>query len=297
MISSLVLAAVLFESSYHGIDVTLSSKSDTVDPASSVFVDLKIVSPKDVEVVLPDLKQRVHGFSSAEDIAVEPYEDDNGFRVAEARWKLVPEPCAEVYKIAPFPVKTKSGKSFVAGPVYFKSPTVDETVSGEMRIKPEKDAPPFDWKRFWKPCLIVLGAIALLLILWLIVRYIVKILKKRRMTPLQRAMFELDRLVEKNLPQSGMFKDFYVELTLIVKLYIQRRYALKVSNLTTGEFCAAINGVPSFPDDALSGLMEFFSAADMIKFAGESASVDMAREALNSAKTFIVCDAVRGERK
>ncbi len=297
MISSLVFAVVLFESSTHGIDVTLTSKSDAVDPANSVFVDLKIVSPKDVEVVMPDLKSRAQGFSSVEDIVVEPYEDDNGCRVAETHWKLVPEPCAEVYKIAPFAVKTKSGKSFVAGPVYFKSPAVDEDVSGEMQIKPEKDKPPFTWKQLWKPFLVILGVIALLLILWFLIRYVVRIIKKRRMTPFQRAMIELDGLIAKKLPQSGMFKDFYVELTLIVKLYIQRKYGLRVSNLTTGEFCDAISDVPSFPKDALSRLKEFFSAADMIKFAGESASEELARDALISAKTYIVSDAMKGERK
>ena len=106
MISALILAVSLFNTSHNGIDVIVSSENDVIDPAKSVFVELKITSPKDVDVYAPDLRSRVRGFSLAEDFAIEPYENDDGTRVMEVRWRLVPEPCAKTYKIAPFVIKT-----------------------------------------------------------------------------------------------------------------------------------------------------------------------------------------------
>lgn len=290
MFNSLVLAASLFTISNNGVDVTLSSECDVIDPAKSVFVDLKIVSPGDVEVVEPDLSVRARGFSSVENVADEPYVNDEGRRVVHSQWRLVPEPCAKEYKIAPFAVKTKSGSSFVAGPVYFKNPPARADVSGEMRINPQKDPPPFSWKLVGRYALVVLGLLAAVAFAWLLIRYILRRVKEHKMTPVERAWVELERLIKRNLPQAGKFKDFYVELTLVVRRYIQRKHGLKAPHLTTEEFFAEVEKVPSFPKNAIPGLMEFLNAADMIKFAGVKATLELADEAAESARVYIVSD-------
>ena len=290
MFNSLVLAASLFTISNNGVDVTLSSECDVIDPAKSVFVDLKIVSPGDVEVVEPDLAARARGFSSVENVADEPYVNDEGRRVVRSQWRLVPEPCAKEYKIAPFAVKTKSGSSFVAGPVYFKNPPARADVSGEMQIYPQKDPPPFSWKLVGRYALVVLGLLAAVVLAWLLIRYVLRRVKEHKMTPVERAWVELERLIKRNLPQAGKFKDFYVELTLVVRRYIQRKHGLKAPHLTTEEFFAEVEKVPSFPKNAIPGLMEFLNAADMIKFAGVKATLELADEAAESARVYIVSD-------
>ena len=290
MFNSLVLAASLFTISNNGVDVTLSSECDVIDPAKSVFVDLKIVSPGDVEVVEPDLAARARGFSSVENVADEPYVNDEGRRVVRSQWRLVPEPCAKEYKIAPFAVKTKSGSSFVAGPVYFKNPPARADVSGEMQIYPQKDPPPFSWKLVGRYALVVLGLLAAVVLAWLLIRYVLRRVKEHKMTPVERAWVELERLIKRNLPQAGKFKDFYVELTLVVRRYIQRKHGLKAPHLTTEEFFAEVERVPSFPKNAIPGLMEFLNAADMIKFAGVKATLELADEAAESARVYIVSD-------
>lgn len=290
MFNSLILAASLFTVSNNGVDVTLSSECDVIDPAKSVFVDLKIVSPGDVEVVEPDLAARARGFSSVENIAGEPYVNGEGRRVVRSQWRLVPEPCAKEYKIAPFAVKTKSGSSFVAGPVYFKNPPARAEVSGEMQINPQKDPPPFSWKLVGRYALIFLGFLIAAAAVWLLIRYVARRVKEHKMTPVERAWVELERLIKKKLPQSGKFKDFYVELTLVVRRYIQRKHGLKAPHLTTEEFFAEVEKVPSFPKNAIAGLMEFLNAADMIKFAGVKATLELADDAANSARAYIASD-------
>lgn len=299
MISALILAVSLFNTSHNGIDVIVSSENDVIDPAKSVFVELKITSPKDVDVYSPDLRLRVRGFSLAEDFAIEPYENDDGTRVMEVRWRLVPEPCAKTYKIAPFAIKTKSGKSFVAGPVYFKNPLEREKVSGEMIIDPKKDLPPLSWRLVGYCALILIGAITLIGVIWMLIKYLARRVKEHRMSPVERAWAELDRLMKKGLPGRGKFKDFYIELTQVVRRYIQRKHGLKAPNLTTEEFFEAVKDVHSFPKSALEGLMEFLNAADMIKFAGVKATPELADEATNSARSYITEDEsnTKGEAK
>lgn len=299
MISALILAVSLFNTSHNGIDVNISSDNDVIDPAKSVFVELKITSPKDVDVYAPDLRSRVCGFSLAEDFAIEPYENDDGNRVMEVRWRLVPEPCAKTYKIAPFAIKTKSGESFVAGPVYFKNPPEREKVSGEMIIDPKKDLPPLSWRLVGYCALILIGAVTLIGIIWMLIKYLARRVKEHRMSPVERAWAELDRLMKKGLPGRGKFKDFYIELTQVVRRYIQRKHGLKAPNLTTEEFFEAVKDVQSFPKGALEGLMEFLNAADMIKFAGVKATPELADEATNSARSYITEDEsnTKGEAK
>lgn len=293
MIGSLILAVTLLDLSRNGVDVTLSTENEVVDPGRSVFVDLKIVSPENVEVLPPDLRTRVRGFSLAEDFAVEPYENDDGRRVAEVRWRLVPEPCAKTYKIAPFAVKTKSGASFAAGPVYFKNPPVREKVAGEMSIDPRKDLPPLSWRLVGWCALALFGAMSVLCAVWAFARYIARRVKEHRMSPVERAWAELERLMKKGLPGRGRFKDFYIELTLVVRRYIQRKHGLKAPHLTTEEFFEAVRDVPSFPQSAVPGLMEFLNSADMVKFAGVKATAELADESADSAKAYINEDEAR----
>ena len=63
--------------------------------------------------------------------------------------------------------------------------------------------------------------------------------KIHRMSPIERALYELDVLLKKGLPGRGLYKDFYVELTMVVRRYIERRHDVRAPNLTTEEFLRA----------------------------------------------------------
>ncbi len=290
MIGVFLFALTLFSSVQDGLEVALSSQSAQIDPGKSVFVDLSIVTPADVEPIAPDLRTRVRGFSLAEDFVREPYIREDGRRVLEVRWRLLPEVCAKKYKIAPFAISTKSGKSYLAGPVYFENPPPREKVSGDMEVNPEKDLPPLSWKLVFTCViwLLVLCAVAGL-VFWC-VRTISRKVKEHRMSPVERAWAELDRLIKKGLPGRGRYKDFYIELTMVVRRYVQRKHGVRAPNRTTEEFFKEVCALPSFPKEALDGLMEFLSRADMVKFAGVKANPEMADDATESAKAYIRAD-------
>ena len=137
---SFLIAAVLFEASRFGIDIKVESETKVIDPARSVFLTMELRTPHDRTAVMPDLRDRVVGFSLVEDFSDEPRKEKDGSTVQVTNWRLVPEPCADVYKLKPFVVKgspkiwkaqSDDGKfSFVGGPIYFENPAAREPVTG-----------------------------------------------------------------------------------------------------------------------------------------------------------------------
>lgn len=289
---TLIIAVAVLELSKNGIDFKIESDSRQIDPARSVFLRVEAVAPQDRVVELPDLRDRVVGFSLAEDFVEEPKTANDGSVVKVANWRLVPEPCADSYKIRPFVVKASpkmmsyqsdEGKfSFVAGPVKFDLPAVREPVTGEIECDPKKDLPPLSWKLVGWIALALAALAAVLVAIVAFVRYLARRVKEHRMSPIERAWAELDRLLKKGLPGRGRYKDFYVELTMVVRRYIQRKYGISAPHMTTEEFLRTAQ--PS--DD----LRLFLESADLVKFAGVDATPDMADAATESARSYIKSD-------
>ena len=293
----ILLAVVLIETSNFGIGLKVESETKVVDPARSVFLTMELRTPHDRTAVMPDLRDRVVGFSLVEDFAEEPRKEKDGSTVQVTNWRLVPEPCADVYKIKPFVVKgspkiwkaqSDEGKfSFIGGPIYFENPAAREPVTGGMETDPKKDLPPLSWKLVGWVALGVFCLASLVLGLWLGIRYIARRVKEHRMSPIERAWVELDRLLKKGLPGRGRYKDFYVELTMVVRRYVQRKYGIKAPHLTTEEFLREFREEGRGKREELK---KFLESADMVKFAGVEATPEMADEATDSAKNYLSQD-------
>ena len=200
-----------------------------------------------------------------------------------------------------FRAQSDEGKfSFVGGPVYFESPAAREPVTGGIETDPQKDLPPLSWKLVGWVAIAVLAALAILAGLVWLARYLARRVKEHRMSPIERAWVELDRLIKKGLPGRGRYKDFYVELTMVVRRYVQRKYGIKAPHLTTEEFLREVAGdasrVSGLTSNVLS-LRKFLESADMVKFAGVEATPEMADEATDSARGYLKSDASEDGRR
>lgn len=305
MFRVLLVAASLLALEKNGIELAIEGELETIDPARSVFLTVTLKSPQGVKATTPDLRDRVRGFSLAEDFAEEPFTDKSGRTVQVVNWKLVPEPCAEEYKIAPFVVaasprllssRADDGKfSFFAGPVRFAQPAPREPVTGEMECSPKKDLPPLSWKLLGEIVAALTGLAAVVAAIVFCVRYLVRRVKEHRMSPIERAWVELDRLLKKGLPGRGRYKDFYVELTMVVRRYVQRKYGIRAPHLTTEEFLAECGASEGRVRDTVS-LRRFLESADMVKFAGVEATPEMADDATDSARGYLKGDSAEVAR-
>jgi hypothetical protein len=233
----------------------------------------------------------------AEDFAEEPLAGPDGDMTYVSSWRLVPKPCEKVYKLLPFVVTLVKSTgdaqvtdSFYTAPVYFGNPAPRETVTGGIEVDPKRDMPPLSWKLVRWCALALLAAFSIIYAIWWIARKIAQKVREHRMSPIERAMLELSRLLEKGLPGRGRYKDFYVELTMVVRRYIQRRHAVRAPNLTTDEFLRAASENPAFTREALESLRHFLESADMVKFAGVEATPDMADSATDRARSYLNAD-------
>ena len=293
-----LMGAVETDLSRNGISLAVTASSESVDVARDFEVVVRAVAPTGTVVSLPDLRDRFRGFSVAEDFVEEPLVGTDGNAVYVSSWRLVPKPCEKVYKLLPFVVelvrnagtKEESRDSFYTAPVRFRNPAPRETVTGGIEVDPQKDLPPLSWKLVRLCALVLLAAFAVLYGIWRLVKLIARKVREHRMSPIERAMLELGRLLEKGLPGRGRYKDFYIELTMVVRRYIQRRHAVRAPNLTTDEFLRAAAANPAFTREALEGLRQFLESADMVKFAGVEATPDMADSATDRARDYLNTD-------
>lgn len=117
------------------------------------------------------------------------------------------------------------------------------------------------------------------------------------MSPIERAWAELDRLLKKGLPGRGRYKDFYVELTMVVRRYVQRRYGIRAPHLTTQEFFDELRTRAPQSTARFAELRRFLDAADLVKFAGVQATPEMADDATARARNYLETDAAEPARE
>lgn len=292
-----VFGAVETDLSRGGMSLWVTASPDSVDVARDFEVVVKAVAPSGVTVTLPDLRDRFRGFSVAEDFAEEPLIAEDGSTTYVSSWRLVPKPCEKTYKLLPFVVTLlrnvdgkESTETFYTAPVYFGNPAAREPVTGGIEVDPEKDLPPLSWKLVKQSALVLLSIIAVIAFVWWAARKVAQKIREHRMSPIERAMLELDRLLQKGLPGRGRYKDFYIELTMVVRRYIQRRHSVRAPNLTTDEFLRAASENPAFTREALEGLRQFLESSDMVKFAGVEATPEMADSATDRARNYLNTD-------
>lgn len=103
-----------------------------------------------------------------------------------------------------------------------------------------------------------------------------------------KALRTLCLLKEKKYLKKGLFSLYYMELTEIVRIYIEEKYSLKVSEKTTEEFLQDRETQSLFEEIAQNLLGNFLSFADLVKFARVHPSIQDCHQMFKAAKKFIV---------
>jgi hypothetical protein len=106
-------------------------------------------------------------------------------------------------------------------------------------------------------------------------------------TPEEIAHSQLASLLAEDLPSQGMFKDFYLRLTGIVRHYIEGITSLRAPEQTTEEFLREMGQKEVFSREQSKGLKEFLEAADMVKYAAQRPDASQVESSIHRAKEFI----------
>lgn len=269
-----------------------------VDLKRDTMVSITISHPDEIAANLPaDMSGRFQGFNIAGYYS-EPSHDKQ--KAVVYNFRLIPEPGADVYRIRPFAVQTIDSSVhpperswFNTEMIYIPVKTHAGTVpaSVETSVEPVYIRPSFRKLPYMAVLLLVLAAV--LFLTYKVIAKIRFVRKIRRMSPRERAFFELSALLAKKLPEKGLFKDFYVELTMVVRRYIERRYAIRAPRQTTEEFLASATGSSAFNQKSITNLRQFLSAADLVKFAGVTATLETAESAVAKARDYLERESIQ----
>jgi len=107
-----------------------------------------------------------------------------------------------------------------------------------------------------------------------------------QLSPREIAHLELERLEHEQLSQHDV-KLFYVELTGIVRRYIEGTTSVRAAEQTTEEFLRAISSGDRFARDERQRLKRFLEAADLVKFAAYKPGQDDIDESFLRARVFV----------
>ncbi len=283
-------------SSLGDVSLTVRAGDDTVSPLDTIDVSIELTAPDGLQVALPaDFSDRLDGLTLLGSFEEEPLVAA-GVRRRVVRLHLRPVVGAPRLRLAPFAVRFPDASApakeawFPSKPLVFKpAPALPP---GEKAPSDVEDG----LKPLWIPptgreilrwALLSVSGLLAAAMLVLLVRWILRRIKLARMAPRERALFELKSLLARHLVARGRFKEFYVELTHVVRRYIERRHGIRAPEQTTEEFLQEAARSGSFTPETLARLRDFLSSADLVKFAGVDASESTAESAAASARAYL----------
>ena len=111
--------------------------------------------------------------------------------------------------------------------------------------------------------------------------------QRARSTAFERAMARLDRLQRRGLPGLKELDAWYVELSDIVRRYIEARFGLRAPELTTEEFLLEAGRSADLTPSHRDLLSAFLERCDRVKFARYSPGENESQQALTLARQFL----------
>lgn len=282
--------------------ITITAVPGNVFLDQDVLLTLRATAPKNVTVQFPNITDRLQGFINAGHFDREPVIGDNQHTI-ERVIRLTPT-ISDEYRIAPMAITYRQSKSDI-GSGWGATPAIvlplHAITENSVGSKIKGELTPV-W--IHPPMSTVAGRVAML-VLFLIGLFILTKIAKRlhrkvqlmRMSPRERALEELRELLDKKLIEKRKLKDFYVELTMVVRRYIERQHKVRAPEQTTEEFLQEISSNPEFKPEVIKRLREFLQAADLVKFAAYNPDKANNNYAIETAKDYITTDADESDRE
>ncbi|MDR2115322.1 MAG: hypothetical protein LBP87_02965 [Planctomycetaceae bacterium] len=143
---------------------------------------------------------------------------------------------------------------------------------------------------FWIILIVIFIALILLFFLFRLFRKPATVSLESGLTPQEIALQRLALLIESRLHETDV-KNFFIELTGIVRWYIEQETNLRAPELTTEEFLREITQQwehrSALPPELRDRLRLFLESADMVKFARFQPSLDEIMLGTRRAEEFI----------
>ena len=275
----------------------------TVQPSEiligeQALINLQVIAPKDKEILFPVYQDSIVGGLEVLSMGNADTTITDNVRTINVKY-LVTSFDSTLYFIPSMPVSdgidTVFSNSFglkVTAPelkdstlAYLEKMNTGQTDSIDFDalqlndIKPIQKLP-FSWKDFlgllWIPLIILLLLAIVGTIIYLIIRKNKKgyFFNPPPVLPAHvRAMKSLDKIKTEKLWQQERHKEFYTQLTDVLRRYIHERYGVNSLEMTSGEILNIIR-TKAEEDSVYENLKQVLTVADLVKFAKHKPFID-----------------------
>ena len=265
----------------------------------TVTLTIKVVAEKDVELLMPEFGEALERFSIVDFVPRQSI-DDEGRTVAEQKYRLEP-PSSGGQAIPPIlieyvdrrPGEREAPEGYDAYELLTEripfevQSVVPKNAEAELKpplskLGPREPPPASRWP--WAVVGVVLLAAAVPLVAKAVAAWR---RRARRRSAYEIARARLERLLARPRPGREQVDAFYVELSWIVRRYLEDRFDLRAPELTTEEFLAAVGESPDLSRDHQTLLREFLRQADLVKFAGVQPTEEDVESSVVAARRFL----------
>jgi len=138
---------------------------------------------------------------------------------------------------------------------------------------------------------LIMAALFFLVALIGLAGYLLKKNKEEKIIPKRPAheiaYEQLEALKAKDYIGQGLIKEYYTEVSGIIRHYLENRFSLRAPEMTTEEFLVSARNAAELISEHKNLLKEFLLCCDLVKFAKYAPSAEEVNSIFNSAKNFI----------
>ncbi|MFQ5665534.1 MAG: BatD family protein [Candidatus Binatia bacterium] len=252
---------------------------------------VQVSAAADTEVIVPVLSGTLGDFTIS-DFGELPTRKEKG-RIIMTRWYtlttfttgdlLIPAPTVQ-YRTAGTDLHEAQGNDVLIG---VTSVLAQARNANDIRdVKPPEEVP-FDWRPYGTAA----GALILAGLLGMGFFYLLNRPRRQRVLPSRPAhevaLAALNRLRARHLIDAGQFEAYYVELSTIVRRYLEERFRVRAPEMTTEEFLTAVAHDGRLLAAHRRLLAEFLVQADLVKFARHQPAKQDSEAAYAAARRFV----------
>ena len=297
-ITLIILSLISIRVSAQSFQVDAQIDSTIIYIGQQCNITFSISQKPDLKVITPVFKDTITKGIEIIGSSIDTIVSKDGYITVRHNY-LITSFDSALYYIPEFPF-VANGDTIYSYSLSLKVLTVPiDTTSQEIAIadiKPIVDAP-IDWRSVIVKILIGVFTIAILLIIYILVRRYIK-QKKLQAQTIEKypevvktcdeiALEKLEIIRREKIWQAGKLKEYYTDVTDVLREYIEARFGVVTFERTSSEIVDSLSFIQKTYPNALNLLSRIFDTSDMVKFAKLVPDFNMHTDTLKNVVEFV----------